>query len=388
MRSAVVVGGGIGGLSVAAGLHASGWTVTVLEQAPEFAEVGAGISLWPNAFRALEVLGIERPEGLGPDLGDLSGSLRDWRGRTIVRVAADPGSPRPVLVHRAALLDALLAAVPEELRRTGVRVREVRQAGGRAAVVHDGEELVADLVIGADGVNSVVRQSLWPDAGPVYAGQTVWRAVAPIPQVLRDAGAAAWAETWGPGGVVGMAPMQDDRFYLYATATVPAGQAHGDVGAEAAEFRARFRDWCTPIPEVFEAIESERLIRSDLYHLPPLSTYVDGRIALLGDAAHAMMPNLGQGGCQALEDAATLVRLLETEPGIEDALTYYDTLRRPRASKIAKQSLAMSRTAHLSSAAGRFVRDRILRLVPKGSRDRALVNTVAWSPPRRGDQRS
>ncbi len=375
-KTVVVVGGGIGGLAAAAGLHRRGWDVRVLEQADEFTEVGAGMSLWPNAFRALEVIGVEVAGG---KLGAVGG-LRDWRGRWIVRMDDDPTAAAQaagaVVAHRAELLSALLAGVPAECRQAGVRVHEVRLEGGRAVVEHDQGEVAADLVVGADGLRSVVRAARWPDAHqPRYSGRTVWRTVLPRPPGLDSV--QTWAETWGPGSVFGMFPMPDDRVYCYGTATVPAG---GSAPDELAEFRRRFGDWCEPIPTVLAAAREEYVLRNDIYYLPPLASYVSGPVVLLGDAAHAMTPNLGQGGCQALEDAAVLTLTLDATPDLATALRQYDRLRRPRTQALGRKSRMSGSVAQLPWAPARAARDMLLRAVPRSVFMKSLTAPLNWHP--------
>jgi 2-polyprenyl-6-methoxyphenol hydroxylase-like FAD-dependent oxidoreductase len=373
---AVIVGGGIGGLAAAAGLCRLGWDVTVLEQTPEFAVVGAAISLWPNAFRALDAVGVD----LGGDRLGATGGLRDWRGGWIVRMDhgdAAAHTAAAVVAHRHDLRTALLKHVPEGARMAGVRVRGVRLHGERAVVEYDGGELDADLVVGADGVRSVVRQALWPQATPPkYVGHTAWRLVIDRPAVLGDA--AIWAETWGPDAVFGMFPVGDDRVYCYGTGAVPAGQHSSD--GELAEMKRRFGDWCAPIPTVLWAATEEKVLRHDIYALPPISTYVNGPVVLLGDAAHAMPPYLGQGGCQALEDAATLVVAIDTQVDLATALRRYDELRVPRTHAIARKSWTSGRVGHLSWGPARVVRNAVLRAVPTSMFVRSLAKPFAWRP--------
>ena len=375
---AVIAGGGIGGLAVAAGLHKRGWRVTVLEQTAGFSVVGSGISLWPNAFRALATVGVTG------DLGErirAAGGLRDYRGRWIVRMdsgAAVTHTASAVVAHRHDLRTALLEHVPESSRLAGVRVRGVRVDGDRAVVTHDGGELTADLVIGADGAHSAVRAALWPSVAPEYAGDTAWRLILPRPASLADAGTAIWAETWGPNAVFGLFPVSGDRVYCYGTAVVPPGLRSPD--GELAELRRRFGDWCEPIPTVLAAATQDQVLRHDIHALPPLDTYVRGPVALLGDAAHAMVPYLGQGGCQALEDAATLCVAVETQPDLPTALRRYDELRRPRTQAMARKSRMAGAAWHLSWPPARVVRNALLRAVPTSLVVRSMARPFSWRP--------
>lgn len=368
---AVIVGGGIGGLAVAAGLHRRGWSVTVLEQTAEFAVVGAGISLWPNAFRALDAIGV----ALGDQRADAAGGLRDWRGRWIVRAGED--TTRAVVVHRNDLRNALLERVPAACQVAGARVSAVRIEGDRAVVAHEGGEVTADLVVGADGMNSAVRRSVWP-AGPVpvYSGQSVWRAVLPMPAGLADTG--HWAETWGPGSVFGMFPMAGDLLYCYGSGPAPEG-THSPDG-ELPELHRRFGDWCEPIPTVLAAAREEHVLRNDVFHLPPLPTYTKGPVVLVGDAAHAMTPNLGQGGCQALEDAATLGVALDAGFDVPTALRRYDAVRRPRTQAIARKALAARTLSHLTFAPARVARNVLLRALPTAVFDKSFTQPFDWRP--------
>ena len=379
-RSAVVVGGGIGGLATAIALCSRGWRVRVFERAPELTEVGAGISLWSNALRALDLIA----GGLGEQvraLGDaeVTGGIQHRTGRWLTRTDAAEVTRRygpVIMMHRADLLAALLDRVPPEALVAGAEVTGVAAGGDAVTVTHSGGQASADLVIGADGLRSTVRRLVWPDApAPRYAGYTAWRWVAPPLPDGPDGG----GETWGTGTRFGHATLPDHRVYCYATANTPAG-ATAPAG-EAVELRSRFGDWHDPIPALVGAAVGTQVLRHDLYELPDLPSFARGRVALLGDAAHAMTPNLGQGACQALEDAATLGAVLAEEPDVAGALSRFDRLRRPRTQDIVKRSRQMGAVGQWSWPPAVAVRDRLLPLVPSSLALRMLARVLAWPPP-------
>lgn len=373
----IVVGAGIGGLATAAALAARGWRVRVLERAAEFGEVGAGLSVWPNGIRALDALGLgERVRELG--IADIQAGLRDPSGRWLSRLDAAEFARRhgrPVMIHRARLAEVLLAAVPRSSLMAGTAVWQVRPRGSQVEIVHDGGVERADLVVGADGIHSTVRRAIRPRAArPRYAGYTAWRVIVDLGVPLREGG-----ETWGRGQRIGFAPLCDGRVYLFAAACVPEG-GRGTRG-ELAELRRRFGGWHDPVPRLLDAAAGQEVLRHDIYHLPPLSSFVDERVALVGDAAHAMTPDLGQGANQALEDAVTLAALLDTVAGVPAALAAYDRIRRPRTRRIAARSRQLGSVAQWRSAPVVALRDWVLRQAPRRSLARVLEQVVSWRPP-------
>ncbi|UYQ64902.1 FAD-dependent monooxygenase [Streptomyces peucetius] len=378
-RAATVVGGGIGGLAAAVALHRRGWRVEVLERAPEFREIGAGISLWPNALHALEALGLaDAVRALGAV--EASGGVRDRRGRWLSRtdnaeLARRFGHPL-VVVHRADLLRALAEALPAGCLRPDSEVSGVRDNGRSLVVDHGEDESRPDLVVGADGMGSAVRRALWPDApGPRYAGYTAWRMVTEPLAEPPSEGAAIW----GRGARLGYAALPGGRMYCFATASLPAKAASGS--SEYAELLRRFGDWPAPVPTLLAAVRADTVLRHDLYDLPPLPSFVRGRVALLGDAAHAMTPNLGQGACQALEDAVTLAHCLDGTPDVAAALRSYDLLRRPRTQAVARRSARLGAVGQLSWPPAVLLRDTAARLTPSRMTLRAMTPVLGWTPP-------
>ncbi|MEU5088610.1 FAD-dependent monooxygenase [Streptomyces sp. NPDC021356] len=377
--TAVVIGGGIGGLAAAAALHRSGHRVTVLERAPSVEPVGAAVSLSPNALRALDVIGIgDRIRDLAAWQGD--GGLRTpagrWLARTDAAVAAERFGGPLVLLHRATLAEALAALLPPGAVRTSAAAHLADPGDVRrpARVATPDGELEADLVVAADGIHSAARRVLFPDhPGPVYSGFTTWRLVIPLP------GAAfASHETWGRGCLWGTHPLKDGRVYAYAAAVTPAGQRAADD--ERAELLRRFGHWHDPIPAVLAAARPQDVLRHDVHHIAdPLPSYHRGRTVLLGDAAHAMPPTLGQGGNQAVEDAVVLAHHAGDLPA-------YTAARLPRTTAVARRAVRVARVNMMRDGAGCAVRNTVIaalsRTVP-GALLRGFDGIADWRPPQR-----
>ncbi|MEV6866097.1 FAD-dependent monooxygenase [Streptosporangium subroseum] len=375
--SAIVIGGGIGGLAAAVGLRRIGWKATVLERTSELGEIGAGMSQSPNALRALEELGVaDQARAVGVPFHGVF-NLRTPSGDHITR--ALPGGVSPLLgFHRADLHRVLMDAVPAEWVRTGAEVTAIRQAEGEVTVAYGSEELRADLVVAADGVRSTVRRLLWPDApDPRFWGNTIWRGVA-------KADGVEGGMTLGRGRYFLVMPVGRGRVYwgLGAHADRP-GVRYDD---ELAEVRRRTRDWHDPIPALLDATPPEAVLHHDITDLAPLASYVRGRVVLLGDAAHAMHPDMAQGAAQSLEDAVVLAAALAEVGDISAALSRYDEQRRPRTQTIVRQARAKGRGSTSSNAVNYHLRTLAPRVVPSsrwpGLAARALASVWDWTPPR------
>jgi 2-polyprenyl-6-methoxyphenol hydroxylase-like FAD-dependent oxidoreductase len=380
MKRAVIVGGGIGGLTTALALAKTGWQVCVLERSSTPGEVGAGITLFPNAMRALDAIGVgDRIRALPSGRLPSAAGMRHPSGRWVVRIDGQPTVPDMYLVHRQDLHAALSQALPGDVLYRGTEVigAQVDSDGVRVRYRRDGGfcAVDADLLIGADGVRSRVRGQYWPaHPGPAYAGYTSWRGVTATRFELPGGG-----ETWGRGCRFGILPLGDDRVYWFATANTPAGIRHPD---ERAELLRRFGDWHPPIPDLLAATGPEEVLRHDTYELrTPLPSYVADRVALVGDAAHAMTPDLGQGACQAIEDAVTLAATLAATTPLADALRRYDSQRRPRTQSIVRLAHRMTRFGQADGTISTALRDLAVRLTPPGVAARGLDRITAWSPP-------
>ena len=379
-RRAVVVGAGIGGLAAAIALRLVGWDAMVLEQAERIEPVGAGITLFVNAQAALGVLGVldaARAVGTAPPMANAG--LREPSGRWLARVN-QAAMPPLLVLHRADLHRVLLAALPEDCLRTGQRVEDVSDAAG-GLLVSAGSAAgtaahPADLVVGADGLHSLVRSRLFPgQPGPRYSGYASWRGVTAGPVPLLGGG----GETWGRGQRFGLVPMADGRVYWYATGNEAEGRAFAD---DHAEVRRRFAGWHPPIADVIAMTPAGAVLHHEIWWLPPLPRFTAGRVALLGDAAHAMTPDLGQGACQALEDAVVLAARVGHADDVTAALASYDAQRRPRAQAVARAARRIGRVgqAHGRMAVG--LRTAAMRAAPAGGSLRMVRRLTSWTPPR------
>ncbi|MFH9611496.1 FAD-dependent monooxygenase [Streptomyces sp. NPDC017448] len=377
VRHAVVVGAGIGGLAAAVALHRRGWWVTVCERAPGPPATGAGIVLAPNALRALDAIGFDATRATGGAVPAAMGLRRpggDWLKRAdTAALAARYGSP-PLAVYRPALVAGLAAALPEGAIRYGTPVTTVDAGrtphGDRAAalpVVRTPEGgLVADVVVAADGIHSALRRRHFPGhPGLRHTGETAWRTVLPADGLSGlDA-----AETWGRGERFGVVPLADGRVYVYAAAVVERGYRPEDPRAE---LLGRFGAWHSPVPELLARTDPADVLQHDLYDLAaPLPCRYLGRIAWLGDAAHAMTPDLGQGGCQAIEDAAVLAHLL-AGGDVPEALAAYHRVRHARADAVRVRARRAGRVAALAHPVAVAARDLAVRATPARIARRAM----------------
>ncbi|MFD0167222.1 FAD-dependent monooxygenase [Streptomyces decoyicus] len=407
-RTALVIGGGIGGLTAAVALDRRGWSVTVLERATALEpgsasgspatsgggaqRGGAGIALAPNAQRALDTL----------DAGDAVRAMAAWQttgeirlpgGRRLARTdhaAAVRRFGGPVAVaHRAEVVALLAARLPDGTVRTGAKATLV-DAGDPGAedrparvriegVAGGGAELTADLVVAADGIHSAVRRALCPGhPAPRYAGFTAWRLVVPAPDGVQGA-----HETWGPGSSWGTVPLTGGRIYAYATAAVPPGGRAADD--ERAELLRRFGNWHHPIPDLLAAADPAAVLRNDVYTAAaPPPAFHRGRVALLGDAVHPMTPNLGQGGCQAIEDAVVLAHLAAPDAALAEALAAYTRQRLPRTMDVVRRAERIGRVTTWRSRPACVLRAVLMATTARLAPDlvlRPLDGIADWRPP-------
>ena len=357
--SVIVVGGGIGGLAAGAALCQAGFQVTVLEQSNNLRGIGAGVTLWPNAYRALAALGIADRVARAGALLDI-GTVMRANGAVLTNSRLDLrqrfGAPA-LCVRRGELLQALSSRVPEDGLFVSSRVNGFEQdADGVAAILESGARVSGDVLIGADGLGSIVRRQLGR-AAPRFAGALAWRGLA--------SGHFGDGLVLGHHAHAGWMPADGDSTYWFAciNATEASQPLEGSVTKE---LEILFGGWTSPIPSLIAATAPELILRHDLYEHPSGDAWGQGRVTLLGDAAHAMTPALGQGAGSTLEDAVVLARCLEaaTVQGAtpERALRSYERRRRARVARLQRTSARFLRIFQPSGRLGETARNLIMRV--------------------------
>ncbi|MGI5130396.1 FAD-dependent monooxygenase [Pseudonocardia sp. CA-107938] len=365
-----IVGAGLGGLAAAVAAHRAGHAVTVFERAPELREKGAGIGLLPNAVLALDRL------GLGDAVRDRAApagrtGLRDRHGRPLVAtdqaaLLARTGAPFAV-VPRPWLHRLLATALPDGTILTDAPVDDVTTIAG-------------DVVIAADGTRSAARELLFPDhPGLVGSGEIAARAIAEHTPAGAVFGEFLDHRTGERSGALNMA---DGRVYWYATWREPViGPAPTDPAERLRWLAERRADWHPMIAELITSTPADVVHVTETAQLArPLTAFHQGRIALLGDAAHAMTPDIGQGGGQAFEDAAVLQTVLTGATDAEAALEHYSALRVPRVTEILAAAQQAHRVLGLHGPRAR-ARDLLLRLVPQAAATSAMARQLKFQPP-------
>ncbi len=360
----LVIGAGIAGLATAVALQRRNHQVIIVEERADTSP-GAGISIWPNALAALDDIGLgDAVRGAGGRVaaGAMRWSDGSWlRHPSAERIVKALGEPL-VVVRRSVLMDLLAGALENGTIESGVAATElVVNASGARVTLSDGTTREAAAVVGADGVGSVVARHLNGALRHRYAGYTAWRGIA---EYALDENLAG--ETVGTGTEFGHVPLGPDHTYWFGTERRPEGTPSPD--GELAHLRSKYGGWDAPIPALLAATDPADVLRNDLYDREAARQWSRGPVVLVGDAAHPMRPHLGQGGCQGLEDAATLAHCVGSGDDISGAFTRFAAFRRPRARALARESrligqIVNARPAFLGAAAMRasaFVPEVIL----------------------------
>lgn len=358
MNPILIAGAGPGGLCAARALEARGLDVQLLERSPSLRTAGAGLILAVNARRVLASLGIDAElEAAGTHLR--IGRVETETGVVIQDLALDrlhdQYGTSNLGIHRGSFATILADGLKTPIRFDAA-VKDVAQtADGVTVTLADGSTVDGCALLGADGIHSAVRSALFGSVPLRYSGATCWRGLADVPCPY---GEGVFVERWGGGPRVGVIPIGPNQTYWFATANEPAGGSDGpDPHAELEHRFASFGQ-----TKLMEA--SHTLLRDDLHDLPPLARWTKGRVSLMGDAAHAMTPNLGQGANQAIEDAFALARCWSAD-NVPGSLQRYEAERRPRANAIVARSLQFGQVATLENPVLVALRNLVFRLTPQ-----------------------
>lgn len=366
-----ILGGGIAGLTTAIALQKINLNPTVFEASPELKPVGAGLGLGINAMMALDALGIrDQITARGRMLPAFS--LYDQAGRKILRTDSAALSRKygenNFTIHRAALHECLLEQVGAENVHLSKRAVDL-EIGKHSVTLRfaDGSSHSTEYLIVADGIHSPIRQKLLPTAVPRYSGYTCWRSV-------MDLSAMQWdeaSETWGPNGRFGIVPLADNKTYWFACINSPQNSEKARrFGTQ--DLLERFGHYHEPIPEILRHTDDEKLIWNDIVDLKPIKRFAFGRVLLTGDAAHATTPNMGQGACQAIEDAATLGQCIAKGSDMFEAFLEFEKRRLKRTRWITNTSWRLGKMAQLENPLLASLRNQALRLTPASAAERQL----------------
>ncbi|NND99495.1 MAG: NAD(P)-binding protein [Pirellulaceae bacterium] len=380
----LIVGGGIGGLATALGLHRIGCDVQVLEKAPSFTDMGAALSLWSNGIYALNQLAVaDRVLQHGSDALRFC-DVRNRDGRLIRQVDWDrprrlTGFPT-VAVHRARLIDALADPIRDRIHHASECCRIDLARDHVDVECQDGRAFNGDLLIAADGIHSAIRQLMFPDVHPSYQGYVAFRALVDRSQIAETTN--KWQLTLANGGQFGCVPINNQQAYWFGTKNVSESEAVCSMTPDAihAEAAEHFASWHDRVGRIVAATSPAQVLRTPIYDLPTLDWWCRGRMTLTGDAAHAMTPNLGQGACQAIEDAVVLTRMVQRCRGdrreIPAALKAFERERRTYVGRIQRTARVAGQLMQNQNPIARVACQNVVRFLG-GSRFDAAVRCAS-----------
>ncbi len=362
-----ILGGGIAGLTTAIALKQKGFEVEIFEAAPQLKPVGAGLGLGANAIKALQILGIDKPIiAAGRKLPTFS--FYNHKGTLLNTTDSQLLSQKYGLdnfaIHRAALHNQLLVQLADTTIHLNKKAIGFTQSGNTNTVrFADGTTHNAECLIVADGIHSAIRQQLLPAVQPKYAGYVCWRGVIDSSGILLNEA----SETFGPKGRFGLVPLTNNQLYWFACTNAPQNSTvYPNYTIE--DLKNLFAGYRAPIQQVLDRTLDEQLLYGEIADLPPLEKFAFGTILLIGDAAHATTPNMGQGACQAIEDAVVLADELGKTHNIQTAFANYENRRRARTRYITLQSRKIGQVAQWQNPILGVVRDTLMKSLPQSVR--------------------
>ncbi|MEN9239974.1 MAG: FAD-dependent urate hydroxylase HpxO [Thermostichales cyanobacterium SZTDM-1c_bins_54] len=374
----MIIGAGIGGLTAGIALHQVGYQVTIYDRVQELRPVGAGISLWSNGVKVLNRL------GLGPKMAAIGGQMnrmqyRSKTGELLNDIDLWPlieqVGQRPYPVARRDLQKLLLDAFPGPVHLSHECLGVEESSQGVTAYFANGQQAQGDLLVAADGIRSRLRTYvLGEEVAPRYGGYVNWNGL-----VAADADLAP-LDTWviyvGDHQRASLMPVANQRFYFFFDVPLPKGSP-GDPETSRRDLKGYFQGWAEPVQRLIERLDPAGTARLEIHDVGPIPSYVRGRVALLGDAAHATCPDLGQGGCQAMEDAWVLANyLITTNLSIEDALQRYSQERTQRANAVVRKARQRAEQIHGRDPAQTQAWYRQLRQEPPSAVTDAIAKVI------------
>jgi 2-polyprenyl-6-methoxyphenol hydroxylase-like FAD-dependent oxidoreductase len=366
-----IIGGGIAGLTTAIALQQKGIQANIYEAATEVKPVGAGLALSSNAMRVFDLLGIideiiERGRQMK------SFKVLDRQGKTITQADSELISKKygldNFLIHRYALHELLLSKLDPKTIFTNKKAKAFGNLGTQVLVsFEDGTSIGSDYLIVGDGIHSAIRKQLLPNSSPRYSGYTCWRAV----MDNNKLNISESSETWGRNGRFGIAPLANGELYWFACINAPQNDPKMKQ-MKVRDLLEYFKDYHDPIPAILKNTRDDQMIWNDIIDLKPLDRYAFEKIVLIGDAGHATTPNLGQGACQAIEDAFILADELGKDLDFQSGFKAFEKRRLKRTHFITNTSWQMGKMAQLENPFLCGFRNFALRNTPKSFHEKQL----------------
>ncbi|MEK7016763.1 FAD-dependent monooxygenase [Bacillus sp. FSL R9-9410] len=362
MNNVMIIGGGIAGLCAAISLQKIGLDVKVYDKNTEPTVAGAGIIIAPNAMQALEPYGIsEQIKKFGNESNGFN--LVSEKGTIFSKLTIPACYPKMYSIHRKDLHQLLLSKLQEGTVEWGKECVKIEQNEENALKIlfQDGSEAFGNILIAADGIHSVVRKQVTQCDGYRYAGYTCWRGVTPAHNLSLT---NDFIETCGTNGRFGIVPLPNNEVYWYALINAKARDQKYKAYTTA-DLYNHFKSFHNPIPAILKNASDVNIIHRDIVDLIPMKQFFDKRILFIGDAAHALTPNLGQGACQAIEDAIILAECIKNNAHYRQAFTEYEQKRRDKIEKISNTAWKVGKMAQIESKSLTILRNQVMKLVPK-----------------------
>ncbi|MEN8320787.1 FAD-dependent urate hydroxylase HpxO [Acinetobacter junii] len=346
-----IVGAGMGGLTAGIALKKFGHQVTIYEQAAEILPVGAAISLWSNGVKCLNYLGLtEQIQTLGGEMESLA-YIDGLNDQTMTQFDLTPlykeVGQRAYPVARADLQQLLMETFGLENIKLGMKMTEIEDQSEYVNIhFADGSQIKADLLIGADGTHSITRKFVLDyQVERRYAGYVNWNGLVQIDEKIAPA--QQWTTYVGEGKRVSLMPVAQNRFYFFFDVPIESGLPN-EREQYKTELKKYFKDWCAPVHQLIDCLDEQKTNRIEIHDIEPFMNFYKGRVVLLGDAAHSTTPDIGQGGCQAMEDAIYLARALQINTfGLSDALERYQNKRNDRTKEMVLRARKRCDVTHM-----------------------------------------